>query len=292
MAKKIYLVKVGKKSGIYTSWRECKDAVDGYPGSVYKSFSNKKEAEQFFLDNNDGILIGTEDQVIAYVDGSFSKELNRYSYGCIINFKGKKIELSDSGSDEKYLIMNNVAGEIFGSMQAISWAIINNAKEIILYYDYEGIEKWANDSWKATKKGTIEYKNFIKSSREKIKIKFVKVIAHSGVQLNEEADLLAKKALFETISPNLTKMEELFLKIMQSPLTEKDKNTIIFKRMIINEKRIVVFIKQVWTLCGKKINDLKTIDYIIDFDNKILYIKLLEKSGEKFNKSLKLEKIL
>ena len=92
MAKKIYAVKVGKKPGIYTSWAECKSVVDGYPGAVYKSFSTKEEAQQFILNNDDNNLIQTENLVIAYVDGSYSKDLNKYSYGCIIQFKGEKIQ--------------------------------------------------------------------------------------------------------------------------------------------------------------------------------------------------------
>ena len=47
MAKKYYAVRVGKMPGIYLTWDDCKSMVDGYPGAVYKSFTNIEEAERF-----------------------------------------------------------------------------------------------------------------------------------------------------------------------------------------------------------------------------------------------------
>ena len=44
---KFYAVKEGKKPGIYMSWDECKEQVNGYSGAVYKSFSNEEEAKAF-----------------------------------------------------------------------------------------------------------------------------------------------------------------------------------------------------------------------------------------------------
>ena len=66
---------------------------------------------------------------------------------------------------------------------------------ICIYYDYEGIEKWANHTWMAHRQGTQAYQTFIDESRQKIEIHFMKVLAHSGDLYNEMADLLAKKAV-------------------------------------------------------------------------------------------------
>lgn len=49
MAKpKFYVVWVGRKPGLYRSWAECADQVNGYPGAKYKSFENEKEAREAF----------------------------------------------------------------------------------------------------------------------------------------------------------------------------------------------------------------------------------------------------
>ena len=66
--------------------------------------------------------------------------------------------------------MRNVAGEILGSETAIDYAIQHDYKAIYIYYDYEGIEKWANGIWKANKTGTKAYQENIKEKRNKIVI--------------------------------------------------------------------------------------------------------------------------
>lgn len=43
---KFYPVWVGRKTGIFDNWDECKAQVDGYPGAQYLSFDTKEEAEQ------------------------------------------------------------------------------------------------------------------------------------------------------------------------------------------------------------------------------------------------------
>ena len=104
-------------------------------------------------------------------------------------------EMYGKGNDENYVSMRNVAGEILGSICAMEYANSNGYKQICIYYDYEGIEKWANATWKANKKGTQEYQKKVSKYRENLEIIFVKVLAHSGDFYNEKADMLAKKAV-------------------------------------------------------------------------------------------------
>ncbi len=52
MAKfKYYVVWQGKAPGIYDSWEECKQQIDGYPNAKYKSFTTKDQAAKAFRDN-------------------------------------------------------------------------------------------------------------------------------------------------------------------------------------------------------------------------------------------------
>ncbi|SHK20614.1 ribonuclease HI [Hathewaya proteolytica DSM 3090] len=212
--KKYYAVKCGRKTGVFNTWDECKSQVSGYSGAIYKSFTTYGEAEDFIMgsssEDNDTYESNDlketskscremqEGCVEAYVDGSYSNEYGNYSYGCVILEGSEIIRLSGVGDNEEYISMRNVAGELLGTMRAIQWAKENNCKAIMIYHDYEGIARWADGSWKTNKDGTRSYAKFIQEHREFLKINFTKVLAHSGVEYNEEADRLAKKALAES----------------------------------------------------------------------------------------------
>ena len=48
---KYYVVWKGHHPGIYDSWAECKQHIDGYGSPIYKSFDNKEEASLAYRDN-------------------------------------------------------------------------------------------------------------------------------------------------------------------------------------------------------------------------------------------------
>lgn len=195
MAKKYYAVKKGIKPGIYETWDECKKQVQGYSGSEYKSFTTLEEAQTFIEEKK--VMQKIEGKsLLAYVDGSYNIKTKEYGYGCVLlDEVGVIDQLYGKGDNEENTSMRNVAGEILGSETAIDYAIQHDYKAIYIYYDYEGIEKWANGIWKANKTGTKAYQENIKEKRNKIVIEFIKVLAHSGDKYNEIADKLAKKAV-------------------------------------------------------------------------------------------------
>ena len=119
-----------------------------------------------------------------------------YGYGCIL-IEGQQViqQLLGKGNIPEYSSMRNVSGEILGCMKAIAYAIDHHYESICIYYDYEGIEKWATGLWKANKEQTQNYVKTINDMKKKIDIYFQKVLAHSGDYYNEVADGLAKKAV-------------------------------------------------------------------------------------------------
>lgn len=64
-----------------------------------------------------------------------------------------------------------------------------------MFYDYTGIEFWTDGSWEAKKPVAKEYVKKISVLEQSIKVEFEKVKAHSGNDLNERADELAKQAI-------------------------------------------------------------------------------------------------
>lgn len=194
MKKYFYAVKKGKNPGVYLTWEECNNQVKGYKNAIFKKFSTEKEAYNF-LEDKEEILEINEDIAIAYVDGSYNPKTKEFGYG-IIFIDGSERVLKKEKFDTKGVSdQRNVAGEVYGSVFAIKEAIERNKKEIIIYHDYAGISAWAKGEWKTNIELTQRYKLFIDGVKEKIKINFVKVKAHSNDELNDLADKLAKEAV-------------------------------------------------------------------------------------------------
>ena len=192
---KFYAVKKGLKPGIYKTWNECKIQVYKFPGAIYKSFKSLSEAEEFMglKSNKDNII---KSEAFAYIDGSFNKFKKIYGYGGFINYKGEKYIIQGKGEDPNLVEMKNVAGEIIASQETIKKAIELGIKNLDIYYDYEGIERWAKGEWNRNKQGTKNYHEFFQKIKSEIQINFIKVKGHSGEKGNEEADKLAKEACF------------------------------------------------------------------------------------------------
>lgn len=157
--------------------------------SPYREIEN-----QLTMDLEDGEISLKENEMIAYVDGSYKNKTKEYSYGMIIFTKDSEEEYYEKYKNE-FSEMRNVAGEIQGAMKAMELAVERGKTKLYLHYDYMGIEKWAREEWKANKKGTQKYRDYYLSIKDKIEVVFIKVLAHSGDKYNEVADSLAKKAL-------------------------------------------------------------------------------------------------
>ena len=194
--KKFYAVRKGKKVGVYYTWDECKEQVNGFSGAEYKSFITIDEANEYIGLSKKISQVDNGDKVEAYVDGSYEHSIREYGSGVVI-LKNNNVEktYSKKGKDVSLVGMRNVAGEIEAAKIAMNYCLDNNIQNLILYFDYEGIEKWCTGVWKTNKEGTKEYKFFFDSLKDKLNVEFVKVKAHSGDKYNDEADKLAKKAI-------------------------------------------------------------------------------------------------
>ena len=76
--KKYYAVRKGTKCGIFSTWKDCQEAVQNYSGAEYKSFLSEEEARAYLSDRDiyeeEVKELLREGWGVAFVDGSFDTD--------------------------------------------------------------------------------------------------------------------------------------------------------------------------------------------------------------------------
>lgn len=201
---KFYAVRKGRQPGIYRTWPDCQQQVLKFPQAEYKSFATISEANDYINQTNTleksnaaTAKIDEDNHMLVYVDGSYEHRLKRYGYGGVMLYQGQETTFYGGGDQVDLVALRNVAGEMIGAMKAVDYAIKARAEKITIYYDYQGIAKWALGEWRTNNAHTIEYKRYMQEKSNQISIAFEKVKAHTGNKYNEMADGLAKKGVSE-----------------------------------------------------------------------------------------------
>ena len=133
-----------------------------------------------------------------YTDGSCLKNPGNGGWAAIINEDGKIKKISGS---EKNTTNNRM--ELLATINALK--NIDSDEEINIYTDSQyvklGITEWINtwvkNDWKTSKKEKVKNKDLwteLYNLNRTLKVKWIWIKAHAGNPLNEEVDLLAKKA--------------------------------------------------------------------------------------------------
>ncbi|MDO4814397.1 MAG: ribonuclease H family protein [Gemella sp.] len=216
---KFYAVRVGRQPGIYATWAECEAQVKGFNGAKYKSFKTQVEALNFlsgddttsptpsnsasqgkqnqptFNPNNPHEELGGKP--FAYVDGSFDAESFVFGSGLVIVNGDEVIRHKFASANPDLANFRNVAGELEATKFVIAYAVNRGLEDIYIYHDYQGISAWPLGQWQAKLDYTKEYARLVNIAAQRVRIHFMKVAAHTGIELNEEADRLAKEAIID-----------------------------------------------------------------------------------------------
>ena len=129
-----------------------------------------------------------------YTDGSCLNNPGDGGWAAIINYNGKIIKINGS---EKNTTNNRM--ELMATIKALKE--MNSSGEIEIYTDSQyvklGITEWIKNNWQTSKKEDVKNKDLwleLYDLNKSLNTKWNWVKAHAGNPMNEEADLLAKKA--------------------------------------------------------------------------------------------------
>ena len=149
MAKqKYYVVWKGQVPGIYTSWADCEAQVKGYPGAVYKSFSNSEMANAAFrgdYGDYEGKPASTQQWLFApikpilpsiCVDAACSGSPGPLEYQGVLTETGEQIFHAGPFPDGT----NNV-GEFLAILLAMDW-LITKKLDMPIYSDSANAIAW------------------------------------------------------------------------------------------------------------------------------------------------------
>ena len=133
-----------------------------------------------------------------YTDGSCMSNPGNGGWAAIINMNG---EIKKISGNEKNTTNNRM--ELMAPINALK--IINSKDPIEIFTDSKyvknGITEWINtwvlNNWKTSKKEDVKNKDLwleLHKLNQSLSVKWNWVKAHAGDPLNEEVDMLAKKA--------------------------------------------------------------------------------------------------
>ena len=133
-----------------------------------------------------------------YTDGSCMSNPGNGGWAAIINING---EIKKISGNEKNTTNNRM--ELMAPINALK--NINSKDPIEIFTDSkyvkngitEWINKWVLNNWKTSKKANVKNKDLwleLHKLNQSLSVKWNWVKAHAGDPLNEEVDMLAKKA--------------------------------------------------------------------------------------------------
>lgn len=221
-----YAVLVGYTRGVYFTWEDCKEEVEGYPRAIFRKFADLMEAEDFVKNGMKMFNVPNMPRVVTqvYVDGACRGNGRKGTlcsgYGVYFGQgdpRNKKVLLSMIESPEDHRPTNQRA-ELMAIASAIKaihndvydghrkdhlYEIVSDSKYAIFCMS-RWSDKWLENGWRNTKGGEVYNRDLIEPYRRKLdqanevlrmrgeeEVMLTYVPGHSGCVGNEVADLLA-----------------------------------------------------------------------------------------------------
>ena len=228
--KKIYAVKIGRQTGLFSTWAACEKQVKGYPGAKFKGFASAQEAAAWLAEpirsvpsakssekksvskvNSPSKAVPRENapttsfpetdaDYIIYTDGSCLRNPDGPGgwAAVILNRKTGEVEELHEGSPST----TNNRMELSAAIGALS-AIEENAS-VALYTDSQymknaftrhWLDNWKRNAWKTSKGTDVLNQDLwleLDALFQKHQVSFHWVKGHAGNSHNERCDMLAR----------------------------------------------------------------------------------------------------
>ena len=172
--------------------------------TLYASLPASKPARQIsffsveevmvYLQQRKGREVELAGEVYVYVDGSYGETSKKAAWSWVAIRENKVID-NAKGLTSHDALSRNIDGELEAAKQALLWAE-KQKKAVVLVYDYEGIARWVDGSWKA--KSVVAKKYLEEVLPHAYRHRFQKARSHSGNRWNDYADRLARSVFDET----------------------------------------------------------------------------------------------
>lgn len=153
--RKFYVVWKGRKTGVFTSWKVCKQQIDGFEGAQYKSFASLEDAEKAFKGNYsdykakntknpslsaaEKLKFGSPILESIAVDAACAGNPGKLEYKGVLTYNKK--EIFKAGPFEKGT--NNV-GEFLALVHAIAFLKKKNKENLPIYSDSKIAMSWVH----------------------------------------------------------------------------------------------------------------------------------------------------
>jgi len=211
-----YAVKKGRKPGVYNSWDECSEQINGFSGAIYKKFKFEADAQAFI--SSDAIssvktLNATEGQnnisdvpanetVSLYTDGACSGNPGPggFGYAVVINDV-----LVQKGSGGLISTTNNQMelGAVIEGLKAVpkncSVTVYTDSSYVANAFEKHWIDSWKCRNWvKSDGTGVLNrelWEQLLSVMAKHKEVNFVWVKGHAGNRYNELCDKLAVEAI-------------------------------------------------------------------------------------------------
>lgn len=206
--KPYYVVLMGREPGIYRTWEDVRKQIDGFFGASVAKKQTLEEAQELFCSNQ---RFSSQNEVKqtkqlssdklhllnVYVDGSYKEDYGVYSYGFAVVKNGQIVyHQSGANRDEAVTKMlgGSAAAELRATMEAVRYALQQQVKRVLIYYDFVGIMRLANGEKEVMNEYEQKYYEYMCAARKRMHIDFTKVKAHKDNYLNNFVDEISKKA--------------------------------------------------------------------------------------------------